>query len=151
MGPVHRGCMWGLSTGLVHRPCAWGLHMWLRYMGLVYGACFSGLWMGLVAWDCIMMLFSNIAVRRHQAGCIVCASLCLCGYTVYIAVHAMMNLHVNTRHTSVACILYVSCDDKATSCKSLQSINQSTKSIKQQAPSSQAGRLGRGTLVSLIL
>ena len=32
-----------------------------------------------------------------------------------------------------------------------QPTNQSTKSIKQQAPSSQAGRLGRGTLVSLIL
>ena len=34
--------------------------------------------MGLVAWGCIMLLFSNIAVRRHQAGCIVCVHPCAC-------------------------------------------------------------------------
>ena len=45
-----------------------------------------------------MMLFSKIAVCRHQAGCMLCAFLCLCGYTVYLALHAMMKLHVNTRH-----------------------------------------------------
>ena len=45
-----------------------------------------------------MMPFSKIAVCRHQAGCISCAFLCLCGYTVYLALHAMMKLHVNTKH-----------------------------------------------------
>ena len=45
-----------------------------------------------------MMLFSKIAVCRHQAGCASRAFLCLCGYTVYLALHAMMKLHVNTKH-----------------------------------------------------
>ena len=45
-----------------------------------------------------MMLFSKIAVCRHQAGCMLCAFLCLCGYTVYLALRAMMKLHANTRH-----------------------------------------------------
>ena len=45
-----------------------------------------------------MMLFSKIAVCRHQAGCMLCAFLCLCGYTVYLALHAMAKLHANTKH-----------------------------------------------------
>ena len=45
-----------------------------------------------------MMLFSKIAVCRHQAGCMSCAFLGLCGYTVYLALHAMTKLHVNTKH-----------------------------------------------------
>lgn len=45
-----------------------------------------------------MMPFSKIAVCRHQAGCMLCAFLCLCGYTVYLALHAMTKLHVNTKH-----------------------------------------------------
>ena len=45
-----------------------------------------------------MMLFSKIAVCRHQAGCMLCAFLGLCGYTVYLALHAMTKLHVNTKH-----------------------------------------------------
>ena len=45
-----------------------------------------------------MMLFSKIAVCRHQAGCMLCAFLGLCGYTVYLALHAMAKLHANTKH-----------------------------------------------------
>ena len=45
-----------------------------------------------------MMLFSKIAVCRHQAGCMLCALLGLCGHTVCLALHAMMKLHANTRH-----------------------------------------------------
>ena len=45
-----------------------------------------------------MMLFSKIAVCRHQAGCMLCAFLGLCGYTVYLALHGMVMLHVNTKH-----------------------------------------------------
>ena len=45
-----------------------------------------------------MMPFSKIAVCRHQAGCMLCAFLCLCGYTVYLALHAMAKLHANTKH-----------------------------------------------------
>ena len=45
-----------------------------------------------------MILFSKIAVCRHQAGCMLCALLGLCGYTVYLALRAMMKLHANTRH-----------------------------------------------------
>ena len=45
-----------------------------------------------------MMLFSKIAVCRHQAGCMLCALLGLCGYTVYLALHAMVKLHANTKH-----------------------------------------------------
>ena len=45
-----------------------------------------------------MMLFSKIAVCRHQAGCMLCAFLGLWGYTVYLALHGMVMLHVNTTH-----------------------------------------------------
>ena len=117
MGPVHRGCMWGLSTGLVHRPCAWGLHIWLRSRGLymvpVSRACGWGLLLGIASCCCLAILqFADIKqgalcvcipvpVWVYSVSCCACHDEPACQYQTCILLILNTEFLVNSSHQLV--------------------------------------------------